>query len=87
MRIDLFLHRVRLVKSRSLAQSLIDTGYARIDGKRVEKTAAQVKAGSVVALPLRGEVRILRVVALPERRGPAPEARLCYEELGADTGD
>ena len=87
MRIDLFLHRVRLVKSRSLAQSLIDTGYARINGKRVEKTAAQVKAGSVVALPLGGEVRILRVLALPERRGPAPEARLCYEELGADTGD
>lgn len=87
MRIDLFLHRIRLLKSRSLAQSLIETGYVRVDGKRVEKTAEQVKAGSVVALPLRGEVRVLRVLALPDRRGPAPEARACYEELGADTGD
>ena len=87
MRIDLFLHRIRLLKSRSLAQSLIETGYVRIDGKRIEKTAEQVKAGSIVALPLRGEVRILRVLALPDRRGPAPEARACYEELGADTGD
>ena len=87
MRIDLFLHRIRLLKSRSLAQSLIETGYVRVDGKRIEKTAEQVKTGSIVALPLRGEVRILRVLALPDRRGPAPEARACYEELGADTGD
>lgn len=87
MRIDLFLHRIRLLKSRSLAQSLIETGYVRVDGKRIEKTAEQVKTGSIVALPLRGEVRILRVLALPGRRGPAPEARACYEELGADTGD
>jgi len=87
VRIDLFLHRIRLLKSRSLAQSLIETGYVRVDGKRIEKTAEQVKTGSIVALPLRGEVRILRVLALPGRRGPAPEARACYEELGADTGD
>jgi ribosome-associated heat shock protein Hsp15 len=87
VRIDLFLHRIRLVKSRSLAQSLIDTGYVRVDGKRMEKTAEQVKPGSIVALPLRRQVRILRVLALPERRGPAAEARACYEELGADTGD
>ncbi|NUS99641.1 MAG: RNA-binding S4 domain-containing protein, partial [Sphingomonas sp.] len=38
MRLDLYLHRIRLVKSRTLAQGLIDTGYVRIDGKRVEKT-------------------------------------------------
>jgi len=87
VRIDLFLHRIRLLKSRSLAQSLIETGYVRVDGKRIEKTAEQVKTGSIVALPLRGKVRILRVLALPGRRGPAPEARACYEELGADTGD
>ena len=87
MRIDLFLHRIRLVKSRSLAQTLVETGYVRVDGKRVEKTAEQVKSGSIVALPLRGQVRILRVLTLPERRGPAAEARACYEELGADSGD
>jgi ribosome-associated heat shock protein Hsp15 len=31
-------------------------------------------------------VRVLRVLALPLRRGPAPEARACYEELGIDAG-
>lgn len=86
MRIDLYLHRIRLVKSRTLAQALLDTGYVRIDGRRVEKPSEQVRVGSTIALPMRGAVRVLRVVGLPERRGPAPEARACYEELNVDEG-
>jgi ribosome-associated heat shock protein Hsp15 len=87
VRIDLFLHRIRLTKSRTLAQSLVETGYVRVDGKRIEKPSEQVQAGGVIALPLRGEVRILRILSLPARRGPPSEARACYEELKADTGD
>jgi ribosome-associated heat shock protein Hsp15 len=86
LRIDRFLHCVRLVKSRTLAQAVINTGYVRIDGKRVEKASEGVRVGSVIALPLHERVRILRVVSLPQRRGPAPEARACYEELGIDAG-
>ena len=81
MRIDLLLHRIRLVKSRTLAQTLVDTGYVRIDGKRIAKASDQVQAGSVVALPLQGQVRVLRILALPPRRGPPSEARACYEEV------
>jgi ribosome-associated heat shock protein Hsp15 len=84
VRIDRYLHCIRLVKSRTLAQAVIDSGYVRIDGRPVEKVSEEVRIGSVVALPLHGRVRILRVLSLPERRGPAPEARLCYEELGID---
>ena len=84
MRIDRYLHCIRLVKSRTFAQAVIDSGYVRIDGRPVEKVSEEVRIGSVVALPLHGRVRILRVLSLPERRGPAPEARLCYEELGID---
>ena len=54
MRIDLFLHRIRLARSRTLAQSLVETGYVRIDGKRIEKPSEQVQDGSIVALPLQG---------------------------------
>ena len=86
MRIDRFLHCVRLVKSRTLAQAVIDDGYVRVDGKRVEKPSEAVRVGSVIALPLRENVRILRVLSLPTRRGPASEARACYEELGIDAG-
>ncbi len=84
MRIDRFLFFIRLVKSRTLAQALIGTGYVRIDGKRVEKPSEDVRVGSTIALPLHDRVPILRVLSLPTRRGPAPEARACYEELGID---
>ena len=84
MRIDRFLFFIRLVKSRTLAQAVIDTGYVRIDGRRVEKPSEEVRVGSVVALPLHDRVRILKVLRLPERRGPASEARLCYVERGID---
>ena len=86
MRIDKFLFFIRLIKSRTQAQALIDEGRTRIDGRRVEKPSDTVKAGSVVALPLRGQVRIIRVLGLPERRGPAPEARSFYEEITEGTG-
>ena len=84
MRIDRYLHCIRLIKSRTLAQSVIDTGHVRIDGKRVEKPSEPVKVGSTIALPLHDKVRVLRVLSLPMRRGPAAEARTCYEELGVD---
>jgi ribosome-associated heat shock protein Hsp15 len=84
VRIDRFLFFIRLVKSRTLAQALVETGHVRIDGKRVGKPSEEVRAGSTIALPLHGRVRVLRVLSLPKRRGPAPEARACYEELGID---
>jgi ribosome-associated heat shock protein Hsp15 len=86
VRIDRYLHSIRLVKSRTLAQAVIETGYVRIDGKRVEKPSEDVHIGSIIALPLHEKVRILRVLCLPKRRGPAAEARTCYEELDVDEG-
>jgi ribosome-associated heat shock protein Hsp15 len=87
VRVDRFLFFIRLVKSRTLAQAVIETGHVRIDGKRVEKPSEDVRVGSTIALPLHDKVRVLRVLELPERRGPAAEARTCYEELGPNTGD
>ena len=84
MRIDRFLFYIRLVKSRTLAQHIIEEGHIRIDGKRIEKPSEDVRVGSVIALPLHDQVRVVRVLAFPTRRGPAPEARTCYEELGID---
>ena len=85
MRIDRFLHCIRFAKSRSLAQAIVATGHLRIDGKRVEKPSEPVRVGSIIAVPLRDRVHIMRVLALPHRRGPAAEARACYEELVNDS--
>ncbi len=85
MRIDLFLHRIRLAKSRTQAQALIEQGTARVDGRRIEKSSEPVRVGNVIALALRGRVRVIRVLALPGRRGPVSEARLAYEEIDGET--
>jgi ribosome-associated heat shock protein Hsp15 len=81
VRIDRYLYCIRLVKSRTLAQAVIAAGHVRVDGKRVEKASDEVRVGSIIALPLHDRVRVLRVLALPERRGQASEARQCYEEI------
>jgi ribosome-associated heat shock protein Hsp15 len=86
LRIDRFLFFIRLAKSRTLAQALVETGHIRIDRKRVMKPSDEVRAGSVIALPLQGRTCVLRVLSLPSRRGPATEARACYEEVGIDEG-
>jgi ribosome-associated heat shock protein Hsp15 len=84
VRIDRFLFFIRLVKSRTLAQHVIEEGHVRVDGKRVGKSSEEVRVGSIIALPLHDRVRVIRVLDLPTRRGPASEARTCYEELGVD---
>lgn len=83
MRIDRFLYFVRLTKSRTLAQAIVAEGHLRIDGRRAAKPSEEVRVGSVIAMPLHGRVRIIRVAAIPARRGPASEARLAYEEIDA----
>ena len=80
LRLDKFLWFARIVKTRALAQQLAETGRVRISGRLVERAAAPVRVGDVLSFALRGEVRVLRIEALPARRGPAPEARALYSE-------
>lgn len=81
MRIDKFLYFVRLLKSRSLAQRLVEEGHLRIDGKPTDRAHAEVRAGSVLTFILDERVRVVRIEALPARRGPADEAQACYIDL------
>ncbi len=86
MRLDRFLWYARIVKTRSGAQALCEKGLLRIDGRRVERSSASVRVGAILAFPILGKVRVLRVTALPIRRGPPGEARGCYEDLVTDPG-
>jgi ribosome-associated heat shock protein Hsp15 len=81
IRLDQFLCFARFAKTRSIAQALVGQGHIRIDGRPVCKSSAQVRVGSVLGVPVGGHVRVVRVEALPMRRGPAPEARTCYTDL------
>ena len=81
LRLDKFLWFARIVKTRALAQQLAGQGRIRIGGRVVDRAHAPVRIGDVLSFALRGSVRVLRVEALPVRRGPPAEARLHYQEL------
>ncbi|MGC4251873.1 MAG: RNA-binding S4 domain-containing protein [Sphingobium sp.] len=81
LRIDKFLWFTRLAKSRSVAQKMAEDGHIRVNGRRIERSHAPVRTGDLVTFPHPSGVRVVRVVQLPARRGPAPEAQSCYEEL------
>lgn len=84
MRLDKFLWFVRLAKTRSFAQEVAEARHLRIDGRVIEKAAACVRIGNTLTFPLHGRVRVIRVLALPTRRGPAHEAQACYADLAAE---
>ena len=86
LRLDKFLWFARIVKTRSAAQSLAEDGRIRIDGRVIDRAHAPVRVGDVLSFALRGEVRVLKVEALPARRGPAAEARALYSELTSEGG-
>lgn len=79
-RLDQWLWFARFVKSRSLAARLCAAGAVTVNGSPVKKANHPIRMGDVVVLPQGGWQRTVRVVALGIRRGPAPEARLLYEE-------
>jgi ribosome-associated heat shock protein Hsp15 len=84
MRLDRFLWFARIAKTRSAAQAIAEKGTLRMDGRRIERSAAPVRIGSILAFPLFGKVRVIRVDALPRRRGPPAEALACYQNLVTD---
>ena len=78
-RIDKWLWHVRLFKTRSLAADAVSGGKVKIDGERV-KPAREVRVGQQVSVTLAGRAIEVEVLALPARRGQAPEAQACYAE-------
>lgn len=81
LRLDKWLWHARFLKTRSLAAKHVAAAGVRVNGARTVKPAANVRAGDVLVFPLGPHIRQIRVLALGERRGPAPEARLLYEDL------
>jgi ribosome-associated heat shock protein Hsp15 len=78
-RIDKWLFHARFYRTRALAQAAAGAGKVRLNGVRVEKPAQTVKPGDILTLGRGGDILALRILALGERRGPAPEARRLYE--------
>jgi ribosome-associated heat shock protein Hsp15 len=80
-RLDLWLWCARVMKARSDCARLVESGGVRLNSQPTAKAHARVRTGDVITLGLRQDVRVLRVVGLAERRGPAPMARMLYQEI------
>lgn len=85
-RIDKWLFHARFYRTRPLAQAATQAGRVRLNGVRIDKPGHTVKPGDVLTLVgslggRGGQVMAVRIVALAERRGPAPEAQKLYELL------
>ena len=80
-RLDKWLWFARVVKTRSLAAKLVSAGHVRVNARRIEDPAKSVKSGDVVTVALDREVRVLRILAGGERRGPFIEAQQLFEDL------
>ncbi len=81
LRLDKWLHQARFCKTRALAQQMIQKSRIRINGRVAEKPHSLVRVGDVLTLPLRSGVRVLRLLRLPQRRGPPAEAQASYAEV------
>lgn len=83
MRIDLLLVRLRLARSRTIAQRWVAEGHIRRNGARVTSVAQGIAIGDVLTLPVGHRVKVIAVQALPQRRGPPEEAQSHYRVLDA----
>ena len=85
LRLDKWLWFARFCKTRTLATRLCVQGNVRIDGTPTRKPNATVRPGQVLTFVQSRHIRVIKVVALAQRRGPASEARLLYDDLAPPT--
>ncbi len=86
IRIDKWLWAARIFKTRSLATDAVSGGKVRLNGAPT-KPARDVKPGDRLEIS-NGDTRWQVVVlALSDKRGPAAEARLLYEETAASIAE
>ncbi|WGI21128.1 RNA-binding S4 domain-containing protein [Amylibacter sp. IMCC11727] len=81
IRIDKWLWFARFFKSRGLSAKMIAAGHCRINSVKIAKGSVAVGAGDVITFPKEDDVRVIEVVAIGERRGPAVEAQTLYVDL------
>jgi ribosome-associated heat shock protein Hsp15 len=81
LRLDKYLWFARIAKTRGAARALAEHGRLRLAGRVIERAHTPVRVGDVLSFAVRGKVRVLKVEALPARRGPPAEARLAYSEV------
>jgi ribosome-associated heat shock protein Hsp15 len=83
-RVDVWLHRARIFRTRTSAGSAVEEGAVRLQRagavRRLEKAAELVGPGDALLVAAPRGLRTIRILALGLRRGPPAEARRLYAE-------
>ena len=80
-RLDLWLWFARFFKSRTLATRFVQSGRLRVNNDVIKKAHHNLRVGDVLTFPKADQVRVVKLLDLGLRRGPAPEAQSLYEDL------
>ncbi|MDA1132458.1 MAG: S4 domain-containing protein [Proteobacteria bacterium] len=83
LRADRWLWFARLFKSRTMAAEACAARRIRRNGQVMAKSNQLLRPGDVLTWADDARVRVIRVVAIATRRGPAAEARTMYEDMSA----
>lgn len=81
LRLDKWLWFARFFKSRTLAAKLCQSRRIRINRTVIGKSKTLISEGDVITFPKGEYVRIIKILKLGKRRGPALEAKTLYEDL------
>tara|TARA_R110001592_G_scaffold288823_1_gene557949 strand:+ start:1887 stop:2291 length:405 start_codon:yes stop_codon:yes gene_type:complete len=81
LRLDKWLWFARFFKTRSLATRYVQSGKLRVNTVTVAKPHYSVKVGDVLTFPMRAGIKVVKVLDMGARRGPAVEAQALYEDL------
>lgn len=80
-RLDKWLWCARFATTRTACASMAESGLLRVNRQATDKPHAKIRVGDVLTLPLYAGVRVIEVLALSERRGPAAEAQALYRAI------
>jgi ribosome-associated heat shock protein Hsp15 len=81
IRLDRWLWFARFFKTRGLATKVVSGGHVRVNASKVSKPSHAVGVGDTLTFPQGNRVRVVRLLATGDRRGPASEAQTLYEDI------
>ena len=81
IRLDIYLYYIRIFKSRSIATKFVSTNRLRISGQVTQKPHKMISIGDVLTITINDNIKILKVLDIPNRRGPYSESLNFYEDI------
>ena len=81
LRLDIYLYYIRIFKSRSIATKFVLTNRLRISGQVTQKPHKMISIGDVLTMTINDNIKVLKVLDIPNRRGPYSESLNFYEDI------